>query len=55
MAEEKRTAGANKIQLTISDKLKENVEKKAQEIGVPLTQYIVSLMVQDIKDYHKTI
>lgn len=50
MAQENKTAGANKITLTISDKLKENMEKKAQEIGVPLTQYIVSLMIQDTKN-----
>ncbi len=49
MAEEKKTAGANKITLTLSDKLKENLEKKASQVGVPLTQYIVSLLIIDTK------
>ena len=48
--EEKKTAGANKVTLTISDKLKENMEKKAAQVGVPITQYIVSLMIEDSKN-----
>jgi len=48
MAEEKRT-GVNKVQLTFSDQLKTKLEKRADEVGIPLTQYIMNLIVNDVK------
>jgi len=48
MAEEKKT-GVNKVQLTLSDQLKEKLESRADEVGIPLTQYIMNLIVNDVK------
>ncbi len=48
MAEEKKT-GSNKVMLTLSDQLKEKLDNRAGEIGVPLTQYIMNLIVNDVK------
>ncbi|MFL1707037.1 hypothetical protein ACHJH3_08545 [Campylobacter sp. MOP7] len=49
MAEEKETKGSNLIQIRVSDKMKDDLQKKADEIGLPLTQYVVFLIAQDLK------
>ena len=49
MAEEKKSSGVNKVQLTLSDQLKAKLERRADEIGIPLTQYIMNLIVNDVK------
>ena len=38
-----------RINLIISKQLKENAEKQAKIIGISLSEYIRSLIVQDIK------
>ena len=47
--EEKKSSGSNKVMLTLSDRLKERIDQRASEFGVPLTQYIVQLIVDDLK------
>jgi len=47
MAEEKK--GSNITQLRLSDKQKEELQKKADEVGLPLTQYIMYLITSDLK------
>lgn len=47
--EEKKQTGANKVQLTLSDQLKEKLDKRAEEVGIPLTQYIMNLIINDVK------
>jgi len=50
MAEEKKESkGSNLIQLKVSDKVKETLQQKADEIGIPITQYIMFLITKDIK------
>ncbi|WP_192940151.1 hypothetical protein [Campylobacter vicugnae] len=51
MAEEKETA--QRIMLTMSAKLKEIVDKKADELGINTTQYIINLIINDIKTEKK--
>lgn len=48
MAEEKELA--QRVMLTMSAKLKEMLEKKAEEIGINTTQYIMNLIIDDIKN-----
>lgn len=49
MAEEKETKGSNLIQIRVSDKMKDDLQKKADELGLPLTTYVVFLIAQDLK------
>lgn len=51
MADEKETA--QRIMLTMSAKLKEIVDKKADELGINTTQYIINLIINDIKTEKK--
>ena len=51
MAEEKKESkGSNLIQLKVSNKVKETLQQKADEIGIPITQYIMFLVTKDIKE-----
>ncbi|MBR8461505.1 hypothetical protein KDD93_07570 [Campylobacter sp. faydin G-24] len=47
MAEEKETA--QRVMLTMSAKLKDVIDKKADELGINTTQYIINLIINDIK------
>ncbi|MGP1581044.1 MAG: hypothetical protein ACTTH5_08535 [Wolinella sp.] len=49
MANEEREKGAERIMLTMSPKLKEALQKKADAIGINTTQYIINLIINDIK------
>ena len=50
MAEEKKESkGSNITQLRLSDKQKDELQKKADEVGLPLTQYIMYLITSDLK------
>jgi len=40
---------AERVMLTMSMKLKDNLEKKANELGINTTQYIINLIINDIK------
>ncbi|HED6688360.1 TPA: hypothetical protein R5002_001762, partial [Campylobacter coli] len=48
MAEEKESKGSNLIQLRISDKMREELQKLADEVGLPLTTYIYVLIANKI-------
>lgn len=50
MAEEKESKGSNLIQLRISDKMREELQKKADEVGLPLTTYIYVLIANKIEN-----
>ncbi|WP_158004640.1 hypothetical protein [Campylobacter fetus] len=47
MADDKEQA--QRIMLTMSAKLKEALEKKADELGINTTQYIINLIINDMK------
>jgi len=49
MAEEKKESKAERVMLTMSSKLKETIEKEAEKIGINTTQYIINLIVNDLK------
>jgi len=51
MAEEKKidSKGSNITQLRLSDKQREELKRKADEVGLPLTQYISYLITKDLK------
>lgn len=51
MKDEKETLskGSNLIQIRVSDKMKDDLQKKADELGLPLTTYIIFLIAQDLK------
>ncbi|EPV1335241.1 hypothetical protein ACV2K3_000089 [Campylobacter jejuni] len=49
MAEEKESKGSNIVQIRLSDKQKDELQKKADEVGLPLTQYIIFLITKDLK------
>jgi len=49
MAEEKKESKAERVMLTMSSKLKEKIEAKADELGINTTQYIINLIVNDFK------
>lgn len=40
---------AQRIMLTMSAKLKEMLDKRADELGINTTQYIINLIIDDIK------
>lgn len=48
MAEEKEQA--QRVMLTMSARLKETLDKKAEELGINTTQYIINLIINDIKE-----
>jgi len=52
MAEDKKveTKGSNLIQLKVSDKAKEELQRKADEVGMPITTYLYSLIIKDLKE-----
>lgn len=50
---EKETKGSNLIQLKVSDKLKDELQKLADEVGVPLTTYIYHLLIERIEKTQK--
>lgn len=47
MAEEKEQA--QRIMLTMSARLKETLDRKADELGINTTQYIMNLIINDVK------
>ena len=47
MAEEKK---AERVMLTMSAKLKDKIETEADKIGINTTQYIINLIVNDLKN-----
>ena len=47
MAEEKEQA--QRIMLTMSANLKEMLDKKADELGINTTKYIINLIINDVK------
>ena len=49
MAEEKKESKAERIMLTMSSHLKETLEKKAEVLGINTTQYIMNLIINDVK------
>lgn len=49
MADEKETKGSNIVQIRLSDKQKEELQARADEVGLPLTQYIIFLITKDLK------
>lgn len=49
MTEEKESKGSNIVQIRLSDKQKDELQKKADEVGLPLTQYIIFLITKDLK------
>ena len=50
MSEEKKeNRGSNITQLRLSDKQKQELQKKADDVGLPLTQYIIYLITKDIQ------
>ena len=50
MSEEKKeNRGSNITQLRLSDKQKRELQKKADDVGLPLTQYIIYLITKDIQ------
>ena len=51
MAEEKEieSKGSNITQIRLSDRQKNELQKKADEVGLPLTQYIIYLITKDLK------
>nr|DAY43551.1 MAG TPA: hypothetical protein [Caudoviricetes sp.] len=51
MAEEKETA--QRVMLTMSAKLKDMIDKKADELGINTTQYIINLIINDLKSEKK--
>ena len=54
MAEEKKESkGSNLIQLKVSDKVKEYLQKKADELGFPVNTYIYHLIMNDMEKYKK--
>lgn len=53
MAEEKETA--QRVMLTMSAKLKDMIDKKADELGINTTQYIINLIINDLKSGKKDI
>lgn len=51
MSEDKKDSkGSNIVQVRLSDKQKEELQKKAEDVGLPLTQYIIYLITKDIKE-----
>ncbi|EAH7581122.1 hypothetical protein [Campylobacter lari] len=42
--------GSNIVQIRLSNKQKGELQKKANEVGLPLTQYIIFLITKDLKD-----
>lgn len=53
MADEKETKGSNLIQIRVSDKMKDDLQKKADELGLPLTQYVVFLIAKELESRNK--
>ncbi len=47
--EKRESKGSNLTQLRLSDRQKEELQKKADDVGLPLTQYIVYLITKDLK------
>ena len=48
MAEDKQKA--ERVMLTMSPQLKEMIEKEAERLGINTTQYIMNLIINDIKE-----
>ncbi len=53
MPEEKKDKGSERIMLTMSSKLKENLDKEASKLGVSTTQYIMTLIINDVRKNEK--
>ena len=49
--EEEKTAKATRLMLTMSPTFKKNISKIANHIGVNQSQYIMGLIMQDMKKY----
>ena len=47
--EEKESKGSNIVQIRLSDKQKSEIQIKADEVGLPLTQYLIYLITKDLK------
>lgn len=39
------------IKISVSKELKSLVQSKAEAVGVPVTQYVKNLIINDVKDY----
>lgn len=52
MSEEKKTEskGSNLIQLKVSDKVKEYLQEKSDNLGFPLNTYIYHLIMKDMEN-----
>lgn len=48
--EKKDTKGSNLVQLRLSDRQKDELQKKADDVGLPLTQYVIYLITKDLKE-----
>lgn len=55
MPEEKKDKGSERIMLTMSSKLKENLDKEASKLGVSTTQYIMTLIINDVRKNEKQL
>ncbi len=53
MAKETDSKGSNLIQLRISDKMREELQKMADDVGLPLTTYIYVLLANKIEEKQK--
>ena len=47
--EEKESKGRNIRQIKLSNKQKSEIKIKADEVGLPLTQYLIYLITKDLK------
>lgn len=47
--EEKESKGSYMLQMRIPTELKEKLEKKAEDTGVALNQYLMFLLIKDAK------
>jgi len=50
MAEEKKSTGSYNLQVKIPNELKDKLEKKAEQAGVSLNQYIMFMFVRESKE-----
>jgi len=44
-----KKSDAERVMLTMSSTLKETIEAKSKELGISTTQYIMNLIINDIK------
>jgi len=46
---ERESKGSNIVQIRLSDKQKNEVQTKADAVGLPITQYLIYLITKDLK------